>query len=68
MSKPNAPQRVLNRARCLLLQWRRGHLKPRRTIQRGYLTICVTPGWRLLSKDNGNRWQLLSHADYDKEL
>lgn len=66
--KTNAPQRVYIRAQCLLKQWRQGQIKPRRTYRHGYLSICVTPSWRLLSKDAGKSWLLLSHADYDKQL
>ncbi|WP_234472959.1 hypothetical protein [Erwinia sp. S63] len=68
MSKPGIPQRVRTRAGCLLHQWRIGNIRPRRTIQHGYLTLYVTPNWRLLSRDDGDSWQLLSHAEYDKQL
>ncbi|WP_431356958.1 hypothetical protein [Pantoea endophytica] len=68
VNKHKVPERVNIRARCLLRQWRQGQIKPRRTIRHGYLSICVTPSWRLLSKNGGRKWLLLSHADYDKEL
>ena len=68
MKKCNAPQRVRIRAGYLLKRWQQGLIRPRRTYRHGYLSICVTPTWRLLSKDGGLNWTLLSHADYDKVL
>ncbi|WP_422879981.1 hypothetical protein [Pantoea agglomerans] len=48
--------------------WRTGQIRARRTYRGQYLTLRVTPQWRLLSKDNGQNWELLSHADYDNQI
>lgn len=64
----NPPKRVAVRARCMLNQYRQGLIKPRRTCRMGFLSLCVTREWRLLSKDEGVSWHLLSHSDYDKQL
>lgn len=68
MSKPSAPDRIIRRAEQLLRQWRAGHIHARRTYRDGYLTLRVTPHWRLLSRDNGLSWELLSHADYNNQI
>ena len=68
MKNQSAPQRVYMRALCLVRQWRQGKIRPRRTFRHGYLSISVTHYWRLLSKDEGQHWELLSHAEYDHHL
>ncbi len=68
MPKPYAPDRIRQRARRIEEDWRTGLIRARRTYRDQYLTLRVTPQWRLLSKDNGQSWELLSHADYDKQI
>ncbi|MCX3308263.1 MULTISPECIES: ParE family toxin-like protein [Pantoea] len=68
MSKPHAPERIRQRAERIEDYWRAGLIHARRTYRDQYLTLRVTPQWRLLSKDNGQTWELLSHADYDKQI
>lgn len=68
MAKPQSPVRIKQRARQKLTQWHDGTLHARKTYRYRYLTILVSPGWRLLSKDNGHHWALLSHADYDNQI
>ncbi|MGV2880657.1 ParE family toxin-like protein [Pantoea vagans] len=68
MAKPFAPDRIRKRARRTKDNWRAGLIHARRTYRDGYLTLRVTPQWRLLSRDNGQSWELLSHADYDNQI
>lgn len=68
MSKPHAPDRIARRAQQQIRQWRAGHIHARRTYRDRYLTLRVTPHWRLLSRDNGRHWELLSHADYNNQI
>lgn len=68
MSKPYAPDRIKKRAELIKDDWKAGLIHARRTYRDQYLTLRVTPQWRLLSKDNGQSWELLSHADYDNQI
>ncbi|WP_424108223.1 MULTISPECIES: hypothetical protein [Pantoea] len=58
----------MRRAERIMRLWRTGQIRARRTYRGQYLTLRVTPQWRLLSKDNGQNWELLSHADYDNQI
>ncbi|MDK9373400.1 hypothetical protein QQF54_08535 [Lelliottia sp. V106_10] len=33
----------------------------------GYLSLKVNRRWRLLSRDNGRNWEVMSHERYNKE-
>lgn len=68
MAKPQSPVHIRQRAGRILNQWQTGSVHARKTYRFRYLTLTVSPGWRLLSKDNGNHWELLSHADYDNQI
>ncbi|MCI1030432.1 hypothetical protein RN053_02660 [Pantoea dispersa] len=68
MSKPHVPDRISRRAKQQLKQWHAGQIHARRTYREKYLSLRVNPQWRLLSRDNGLSWELLSHADYDKQI
>ena len=62
------PKHIRDKAVTRIAKFNERQLIPRKTYRRGYLTMKVTPGWRLLSKDGGKTWLLLSHAQYDKIL
>ncbi|HAT2284177.1 TPA: hypothetical protein I8190_000873 [Citrobacter freundii] len=32
----------------------------------GYLSLKVNPSWRLLSKDDGRNWEVMTHERYNK--
>lgn len=68
MTKPQPPKYISHRAERLLERWHGGSVRARKTHRYRYLSITVSPGWRLLSKDQGVYWALLSHADYDKQI
>ncbi|CAI1069161.1 Uncharacterised protein [Serratia fonticola] len=61
----NAPLWITAKALHTLSQFSKSQLIPRRTKLKGYLTFRVNKRWRLLSRDNGNNWQLLINNDYN---
>jgi len=63
-----APEWVIAQATKKLSQYRKQRIFARRTHRRGYLSLAVNPCWRLLSRNNGKDWQLMSHSDYNTEI
>ncbi len=61
----NAPLWITAKALEKLKQFRAGRLFPKRTYGKKYLTFRVNKRWRLLSKDDGHNWLLLTHNDYN---
>ncbi|WP_447406856.1 ParE family toxin-like protein, partial [Clostridium perfringens] len=47
---------------------RAGRLFPKKSYGKKYLTLRVNKRWRLLSKDDGHNWLLLTHNDYNCAL
>ncbi|WP_422917769.1 hypothetical protein [Serratia proteamaculans] len=45
-----------------------GKRTPTRTYQHKHLTLPVSRCWRLLSKDNGHSWKVMSHEKYNVEI
>lgn len=62
----NEPLWITAKALHILSQFSNSRLIPRRTKLKRYLTFRVNKRWRLLSRDNGINWQLLTNNDYDK--
>ncbi|OZP05648.1 hypothetical protein CG692_24380 [Escherichia coli] len=44
----------------------RGRIHPRRMHKTGYLSLSVNLRWRLLSRDGGQSWEVMSHERYSK--
>lgn len=61
------PEWVHDRAVVVLSQYRKQRLNPVRIIGTGNLSLKVNRRWRLLSKDNGKNWQLMSHEKYNAQ-
>src|SRR5476649_787599 len=61
------PEWVHDRAVVVLSQYRKQRLNPLRIIGTGNLSLKVNHRWRLLSKDNGKNWQLMSHEKYNAQ-
>lgn len=61
------PERVHLQALQVLLRYRRRRIFPRRMHRTGYLSLKVNPRWRLLSKDDGRSWEVMSHETYNRE-
>ncbi|WP_370612078.1 hypothetical protein [Klebsiella aerogenes] len=62
------PERVHLQALQVLLRYRRKHLFARRIHRTGYMSLKVNPRWRLLSKDGGRNWEVMSHSTYNREI
>ncbi|WP_395306643.1 hypothetical protein [Enterobacter sichuanensis] len=61
------PERVHQQALKVLVRYRRRKAFPRRMRRTGYLSLIVNPRWRLLSKDEGRNWKVMSHETYNRE-
>ncbi len=66
--KPRIPQRISAKAEGVLCAYREGKKKPNRTYQHKYLTLPVARCWQMLSKDNGNSWEVMSHERYNNQI
>lgn len=62
-----APEWVVSQATKRLMQYRKHRIFPRRMYRTGYLSLKVNPRWRLLSKNGGKDWQLMTHEKYNGE-
>lgn len=62
------PERIHLQAMKVLIQYRRRRIFPRRIRKTGYLSLRVNPRWRLLSKDGGQNWEVMSHERYSGEI
>ncbi len=60
------PERVHLQAMQVLLRYRRKRIYARRMRRTGYLSLKVNPRWRLLSKDDGRNWEVMTHERYNK--
>ncbi|UAN49950.1 hypothetical protein KGP26_19575 [Serratia sp. JSRIV002] len=61
----NAPLWITAKALHILSQFSNSRLIPRRTKAKNYLTFRVNKRWRLLSRDKGKNWELLTSNDYN---
>lgn len=62
------PRRIRKLAERKLSYFREGFIQPRITRNKRHLVINVTPRYRLLSRDNGRHWNLMSHSRYNTEV
>ncbi|MCK0552545.1 hypothetical protein KFO32_05570 [Pantoea ananatis] len=60
-----APEWVIVQATKKLSMYRKQRIFARRIHSTGYLSLAVNPRWRLLSRNNGNDWQLMTHETYN---
>ncbi|MEX2953573.1 ParE family toxin-like protein [Serratia fonticola] len=61
----NAPLWITAKALHILSQFSKNRLIPRRTKVNAYMTFRVNKRWRLLSRDKGKNWELLTSNDYN---
>lgn len=66
--KNNCPKNVVSRAIQLINDFNRGVKNYSLLRVRPYLKINIGIHWRLLSKDGGITWLLLTHQRYEKEI
>lgn len=59
------PERIHQQSLRVLIRYRRRKIFPRRIRSTGYLSLRVNPRWRLLSKDGGRNWEVMSHETYN---
>ncbi|WP_458259678.1 ParE family toxin-like protein [Klebsiella oxytoca] len=59
------PSHVNQRAYATLNSYHCGQIKPCR-IKCGNLSLKVGRKWRLLSRDNGKCWEVMSHEKYNQ--
>ncbi len=67
LSGCRAPARVWKNARIELAMFFRGRKNYSRIKPRHHFVIRLGRRWRLLSKDGGQHWQLMTHETYNKE-
>lgn len=68
LSGPQADRRIYAKAAALLSRFDRGEKVYTKTKRFAYLEIRVTAWWRLLSKNCGVSWKLMTHAAFDNEV
>ncbi|NUL35100.1 ParE family toxin-like protein [Kosakonia sacchari] len=62
------PERVHQQAIKVLAKFRRKEIHPGKTHQHGYLMLRVNLHWRLISKNGGSDWELMTCEKYLKEI
>nr|WP_279509636.1 hypothetical protein [Klebsiella variicola] len=62
------PVGIHKKAYIALTVFFRGRKNYSRIKPHNYLVIRLGHRWRILSKDNGRRWQLMTHEAYNKEF
>lgn len=63
-----APEWVITQASKVLERYRKQRVFARRMYATRWLSLTVNPRWRLLSKNDGKDWQLMSHERYSSEI
>ena len=61
------PEWVHLKAAHVLLQFRARRIRPCRMHRSGNLSLKVNRRWRLLSRDGGQNWEVMSHETYNRE-
>jgi len=59
------PEWVHLRALLVLKQYRNRQVKPGRIRGSGNLSLKINLRWRLLSRDGGQHWEVMSHEKYN---
>ncbi|MDR3430710.1 MAG: hypothetical protein P4L95_02190 [Rouxiella aceris] len=60
---------AIRRKACRLVDsLRNGKKTCKRIDEKGYLKMDIGPFWRMLSKDGGQRWFLMNHQTYNREI
>ncbi|CCW28939.1 hypothetical protein ABLA30_19585 [Xenorhabdus nematophila] len=72
MCRTRIPEKIINKATKQLTRFKKGErisTKMKCGGKRGgILKINVGTFWRLLSRDNGRNWELMTHERYNKEI
>lgn len=69
-ASPGVPSQCCRKALRLVSQYHRGDRNYTRLEDRGcgYVKISIGPFWRLLSRNGGRTWLLLSHGRYNSAI
>ncbi|WP_445662739.1 ParE family toxin-like protein [Enterobacter huaxiensis] len=62
------PDHIIQKAEALVADHARGLCHPRRTYKHKYLTLEIGVHYRLLSRDDGECWELMTHEEYNKAI
>lgn len=62
------PDNVMQKAEALVADYARAACTARRSYKHKYLTLDIGIRWRLLSRDDGETWELMSHECYNKAI
>ncbi|THD47014.1 hypothetical protein ERD95_15425 [Enterobacteriaceae bacterium ML5] len=66
LSGPRANALIWGNAALAIRRYQCGRRNFSRIKPHGYFVIRVCLRWRLLSKDGGQHWQLMTHEKYNK--
>ncbi|EBB3994506.1 hypothetical protein CG542_19215 [Salmonella enterica] len=64
----HASESVINKAFTLLSEYYSGKKNYQIVKPHHYIKVNVSLRWRLLSKDGGKRWVLMTHERYNKQF
>ncbi|HHT4115729.1 TPA: hypothetical protein ACTYZW_003482 [Citrobacter freundii] len=64
----HANESVINKAFTLLSEYYSGKKNYQIVKPHHYIKVNVSLRWRLLSKDGGKRWVLMTHERYNKQF
>ncbi|WP_075202022.1 MULTISPECIES: hypothetical protein [Serratia] len=67
LSGPPADPRIYRKAAALLSRFDRGEKVFTYLTQSGNLKINIGYQWRLLSRDSGQNWRLMTHEKYNHQ-
>lgn len=67
ISGPRAPSRIWRAAKEAVQAFASGQKNFLIVHRTGYLMIRVSYRWRLLSKNGGQHWRLMTHESYNSE-
>lgn len=62
------PDHIIQKAEALVADFARGLGIARKSYKHKYLTLDIGLRYRLLSKDNGDCWELMTHEQYNKAI
>lgn len=60
------PGWVVQQAMKMLCRYQHNRVLPSRIITTGHLSLRINPRWRLLSRDEGKNWEVMSHETYNR--
>ncbi|CNI68286.1 hypothetical protein CBW53_02840 [Yersinia frederiksenii] len=62
------PKEINDRARKIIIDFKKNKIKANKTYRYNYLTLRINIRWRILSKNNGISWEVMSHERYNNKI